>query len=77
VAVLKEFRGRRLGDMVMRMLMVKAHDMGAAEVFVGAQCRAQGFYEKLGFTVCGEEYDDEGVPHLPMKAVLGCSGCCN
>ncbi len=81
VAVRRAFRGRHLGEMAMRMLMVKAADLGAGEVHVGAQRQAEGFYARLGFEPCGPEYLDEDVPHVPMKAVVGdgcgcgCGGC--
>lgn len=79
VAVRRAFRGRHLGEMAMRMLMVKAADLGAHEVHVGAQRRAEGFYAKLGFTPCGATYDEEGVPHVPMKVTVaegcGCEQC--
>lgn len=74
VAVLKAFRGNGLGRIVMSVLMQKAAALGAAEVHVGAQRRSEGFYAALGFSPCGTEYDDEGVPHVPMKAAAG-TGC--
>ncbi|NMO93603.1 GNAT family N-acetyltransferase [Actinomycetospora sp. TBRC 11914] len=35
-------------------------------VVLGAQVRVRGFYERLGFAVCGGEYDEDGIPHVPM-----------
>jgi ElaA protein len=35
-------------------------------VVLGAQVRVRGFYERLGFAVCGAEYDEDGIPHVPM-----------
>ena len=35
-------------------------------VVLGAQVRARGFYERLGFAVSGPEYDEDGIPHVPM-----------
>jgi ElaA protein len=58
----------------MNVLMQKAAALGAVEVHVGAQRRSEGFYASLGFAPCGPEYDDEGVPHVPMKAAAG-TGC--
>lgn len=78
VAVLAEYRGRSIGFAVMRLLMQKAMDLGAAEAHVGAQVRAEGFYRSLGFARCGEEYDEDGVPHVPMKADLAAvQHCCH
>ncbi|MCX7286762.1 MAG: GNAT family N-acetyltransferase [Rhodobacterales bacterium] len=33
---------------------------------LGAQTRATGFYEKLGFRVVGEAFIDAGIPHRQM-----------
>lgn len=35
-------------------------------VVLGAQVRVRGFYERLGFAVDGPEYDEDGIPHVPM-----------
>lgn len=75
VAVLREYRKRGLGELAMRLLMLKARELGASEVAVGAQIQAQGFYERLGFRSTGELYDDEGVPHVRMKAILTDNSC--
>lgn len=71
VAVMGEFRGKGIGSLAMRMLMQKAEDLGASVVHVGAQRRAEAFYAALGFSACGEEYLEEGVAHVPMKAAAG------
>lgn len=65
-AVLKEYRGRGLGELVVRMLVNKAFELDAGEVHVGAQDQAVGFYERIGFKTCGEAYMDEHVLHYPM-----------
>jgi ElaA protein len=33
---------------------------------IGAQARLQRFYETLGFAVAGDEYIDDGIPHIEM-----------
>lgn len=85
ICVLKEKRGMRLGDLVMRVLLFQAMEMKIARIFVGAQLHAVNFYKKYGFEVCGEEYLDENCPHLPMRALSekiqamvfsGCGGDC-
>lgn len=67
VCVLPEFRGKRLGDLLMRMLLARAFNDGADYVDIGAQRQAAGFYEKLNFQQNGPEYTEEGVFHLPMR----------
>ena len=36
------------------------------QIYLEAQSYAVGFYEKAGFTVIGEEFDEDGIPHKPM-----------
>ena len=66
IAVLKEFRGKRLGDLVVRLLIRKAFDTGGKQQWVHAQVPVQGFYEKLGFIPCGDIYEEAGIPHITM-----------
>ena len=71
VCVLKEARGQGLGDLVVRMLLYRALELGAGEVWLGSQLPAVGFYARYGFKPIGEIYDDEGVPHRWMRAKAG------
>lgn len=48
----------------------RAERMGASTLLLDAQTRAIGFYEKLGYAVCGEEHMDGHVPHKMMKKRL-------
>ena len=66
IAVEKPLRGIGLGTFLVQCMIEKAADLGAEQLLLGAQCRARGFYEKLGFRVCGGEYMDGHVPHVPM-----------
>lgn len=50
--------------------MEKCRALGAKEIKLDAQVRVKGFYEKLGFTVCGEEHMDGHVPHIYMNKRL-------
>ncbi|MBF4161398.1 GNAT family N-acetyltransferase [Nocardioides acrostichi] len=36
-------------------------------VVLAAQSPLRGFYEGFGFTVCGPEFLDGSLPHLPMR----------
>lgn len=77
IAVKKEVRGQKFGDLIVRMLVRRAFDKGANGVFVHAQIRAKGFYEKLGFEAYGKEYENAGIKHINMvrRADFGCSSC--
>ena len=39
-------------------------------ITVEAYLPVVGFYKKLGFEVCGREFDEYGVPAVPMKLEL-------
>ncbi|SLN28621.1 putative N-acetyltransferase YjcF [Pseudoruegeria aquimaris] len=71
VCVLKEHRGTGLGADLIRhsVEILKATD-GLTRAKLGAQAHAVGFYEKLGFSVCGPEYMDAGIPHYDMDMPL-------
>lgn len=66
IAVLKEYRGKHLGALVMKELMSKARELGAKKMSLSAQTYAVPFYEKFGFHAYGDEYYDEHLPHIHM-----------
>lgn len=66
IAVLKEYRGRQYGDMVVKMLVNKAFLSGATEVYISAQTRVIEFYHKIGFQEYGEVYMEDGIEHIAM-----------
>lgn len=64
-----EVRGTGLGRELMRVGMARVRDTwGPVPIRISAQARLRGWYEALGFAVCGEPYDEDGIPHLPMVA---------
>lgn len=70
IAVLKPYRGRNLGSKVISLLEEKCREIGGKEIILSAQCRAAGFYEKLGYSRFGEEFLEEYCPHIDMKKTL-------
>ena len=66
IAVLPHFRGQRLGDLVVRLLIRAAFNMGAEQQIVHSQLPVRGFYEKLGFTAQGSTFHEAGIPHITM-----------
>ena len=42
---------------------------GKISISLSAQVYLQNFYESLGFIVAGEEYLDDGIPHIKMSRV--------
>lgn len=71
VCVLREARGTGLGAELIRVALdVLKKQAGVTEAYLGSQSHATGFYEKLGFTVEGDEFIDAGIPHRHMRRVL-------
>jgi predicted GNAT family N-acyltransferase len=70
MAVLKEWRGRGVGAVVLQALIEQARQRGHASVRLNAQTYAAGFYRRFGFDVSGSEFMDAGIPHLPMRREL-------
>ena len=66
VAVLASCRGQYAGVAVMKALMQEAHRRGDRALQLHSQQSAQGFYERLGFVVQGEPFDEVGIPHVTM-----------
>jgi ElaA protein len=71
VCVLAEARGTGLGANLMQAAVARFRSVpGVTKVKLGAQTHALGFYERLGFTAIGPEFDDAGIPHREMVLTL-------
>lgn len=70
MAVLREWRGRGVGEAILRTLIEQARDRGIREVALHAQTHAIPFYARAGFTAEGAEFDECGIPHRLMRRTL-------
>lgn len=67
VCVAKPYRGQGLGAEIMKQtLRLAAEQNPEWDVYIEAQIASVPFYQALGFTPSGAEYDWDGVLHLPM-----------
>ncbi|RYE75332.1 MAG: GNAT family N-acetyltransferase [Myxococcales bacterium] len=61
-------RGRRLGhELVRRCLEVCRSEHPGVEIVLSAQAHLVDFYGGFGFTATGDEYDEDGIPHVDMR----------
>ncbi len=66
VAVLKEYRKLYLGAKILQILEEEARKLGYPQIFLSAQTRVQGFYEKNGYVSQNDLHYDEFCPHVTM-----------
>jgi len=70
MAVHRLLRGANFGRDVLLALLDAARHRGDAEVMLHAQCEAEGFYRRLGFTVRGDVFQEAGIDHIEMVRAL-------
>jgi predicted GNAT family N-acyltransferase len=70
MAVLKQWRGRGIGGLLLQRLMERAKQRGDSEVALSAQVHAVAFYRAHGFIPDGDEYLEAGIRHQAMKRRL-------
>ncbi|MCQ2085313.1 MAG: GNAT family N-acetyltransferase [archaeon] len=64
-------RGKGIGKAMMTEAIRYIRDvMGEKAIRIEAQVQARRFYEKLGFVVDSDEFDDGGIPHREMLLLL-------
>ena len=66
-AVLKEKRGMGMGDMLVKLLLLKTFTYNPSEIVISSRLVQAPFYEKYGFVKTGEVYEEAGEPHIKMS----------
>jgi predicted GNAT family N-acyltransferase len=67
MAVLAVYRGKGIGQQMVQLAIAEGDRQMAPQVKLNAQIQAKAFYEKLGFSAYGEEFEDAGIPHIEMR----------
>lgn len=70
VAVVGRYRGDGHGRELMDVVESTARDRGYESLLLHAQVPVIGFYERLGYEVTSETFDDAGIPHREMRKQL-------
>ncbi|MGQ4584199.1 GNAT family N-acetyltransferase [Lysobacter sp. F60174L2] len=71
MAVLSDWRGRGVGDAMLRALLEQARANGWHEVSLHAQASAIDFYARHGFLPVGERFEEAGIEHQSMRLLPG------
>ena len=66
MAVKRQLRGLKLGDQVLNGLLNAARQRGDREVMLHAQCTAEHFYQRQGFTRRGDVFVEADMDHVEM-----------
>ena len=70
VAVAVPFQDKGIGTAMLRFCEVSARQMGAAKLYAHARETAVRFYEKAGYVVEGDYFDEVGIPHVLVRKSL-------
>jgi predicted GNAT family N-acyltransferase len=70
IAVMPEWRGKKVGTALLEGLMAYASSRGYPEVDLDAQVQALPFYERFGFVAEGDVFMDASIPHRKIRLKL-------
>ncbi|MFY8005577.1 MAG: GNAT family N-acetyltransferase, partial [Chitinophagaceae bacterium] len=63
-------QGKGIGRVLMNFAENVARDYGYKIMQMNARKTAVGFYEKLGYAVCSDEFEEVTIPHFLMQKAL-------
>jgi predicted GNAT family N-acyltransferase len=70
MAVSSGLQGKGIGRVLMSFAENIARDHGFKHLTMHARKSAVGFYEKHGYKVCSEEFEEVTIPHFVMEKEL-------
>ena len=66
MAVLKPWRGKGVGNMLLKQAIELCRQHGSTQIVLSAQTHAIHFYQQAGFKMTSGEYTDVQIPHVDM-----------
>jgi len=70
MAVPNSMQGKGIGRALMIFAENIARDLGYKVLLMHARKTAAGFYQKLGYTISGNEFEEVTIPHYVMEKNL-------
>jgi ElaA protein len=68
VATVAAARSRGVASQLMSEALQRCAELDpSAPVVLDAQAHLARWYARFGFEVAGEEFDEDGIPHVPMR----------
>jgi predicted GNAT family N-acyltransferase len=71
VAVEREWRGRGIASRMLALALERAQERGCRDARLASQLDATGLYERVGFTVESEPFEEAGIAHVWMARPIG------
>ncbi len=70
MAVVSGLQGKGIGKVLMQFAENIARDRGYKKIMMHARKSAVGFYEKSGYKISGDEFEEVTIPHYVMEKDL-------
>ncbi|MEO7983788.1 MAG: GNAT family N-acetyltransferase [Bacteroidota bacterium] len=70
MAVLNDLQGKGIGRALMNFAENLARDRGYKILAMHARKNATGFYEKMGYSIASDEFEEVTIPHYVMEKKL-------
>lgn len=70
MAVVSGLQGKGIGKVLLQFAENIARDRGFKKILMHARKTATGFYEKLGYKITGDEFEEVTIPHYIMEKKL-------
>lgn len=70
MAVTPNLQGKGIGRVLMSFAENVARDKGFRKITMHARKNAVGFYEKLGYKIVSDEFEEVTIPHYEMEKEL-------
>lgn len=70
VAVSPALQGKGVGSAMMLFCEEHARTLGLTEIYAHARCTALAYYERNGYIPEGEEFLEQGIPHIMVRKKL-------
>jgi ElaA protein len=71
VAVEQDWRGRGIAARMLELALAEARARGARHARLSSQVAVIGLYERAGFAVESDVFEEAGIPHVWMSRTLG------
>ena len=67
VVVHQDYRNQEIGFQLVEQSIIETHKLfGNTDIKIGAQTYLNNFYQSFGFHQVGDDYIEDGIPHIHM-----------